>query len=363
MPLIGPKETRILVLGITTATEHLIREVENSPGSGLRIVGVLDDRTPAAGDAANHLFLGPLSGLERVLEQRRPHRIVVALRERRGRCPVRALLDAYVSRGIIVEDVETFSERLNGQVPVDSLTPMNVVYSDTFRPSRAYQVCAHALSVLAALVALGVLSPLLAIIAVAVKLDSPGPVLFRHPRVGERGRPFLLLKFRTMKDGGARRSEWEADNRDQVTRLGRWLRAFRLDELPQFVNVLRGEMNLVGPRPHPVSNVALFTLVARNLSERTGAAVSWYPLRLLVRPGMTGWAQVRYRYANNLQEEIEKLRLRPATTSSTRRCGSTSASRSKQRPCCFAATPRGGRRPRAWPSGLARRPGLCSRPR
>jgi lipopolysaccharide/colanic/teichoic acid biosynthesis glycosyltransferase len=302
------KEMRILILGITQATGELIREIDNRPRSGLTVVGVLDDHVPAASDPANHLFLGPLSGLERVIEQRRPHCIVVALSERRGHSPLRVLLDAYVSRGIVVEDAARFAERFTGQVPLEALTPMGIVYSGSFRPSAGYQACAHALSVLVAIVALVVLSPLLALIAAAIKADSPGPVLFRQTRAGARGRPFALLKFRTMKDGGARRSEWEADNRDQVTRVGKWLRAFRLDEMPQFVNIVRGEMNLVGPRPHPVSNLAMFTVVARNLSDMTGVAVGCYPLRLMVRPGLTGWAQVRYRYANNLHEEIEKLR-------------------------------------------------------
>jgi lipopolysaccharide/colanic/teichoic acid biosynthesis glycosyltransferase len=151
-------------------------------------------------------------------------------------------------------------------------------------------------------------APLLALIALAVKLDSAGPVLFAQQRVGRHGRPFTLLKFRTMHADGPRRSEWERDNRDRVTRVGKWLRAFRLDELPQFVNILRGEMNLVGPRPHPASNFELFTLVARNLNEVSGGAIGYYTLRSMVRPGITGWAQVRYRYANDLEEEIEKLR-------------------------------------------------------
>jgi lipopolysaccharide/colanic/teichoic acid biosynthesis glycosyltransferase len=106
----------------------------------------------------------------------------------------------------------------------------------------------------------------------------------------------------------AQHSEWAADNEARVTRVGKWLRTLRLDELPQFINILRGEMNLVGPRPHPVSNLELFTLVTRNLNETTGTSVSYYHLRSMVRPGLTGWAQVRYRYANNLEEEIEKLR-------------------------------------------------------
>jgi lipopolysaccharide/colanic/teichoic acid biosynthesis glycosyltransferase len=158
-----------------------------------------------------------------------------------------------------------------------------------------------------AAVALVLLAPILAVIALAIKLDSPGPVFFAQRRVGMHGRPFTLLKFRTMRDEHGRRSEWAGDNLDRVTRLGRWLRRFRLDELPQFINILRGEMNLVGPRPHPVSNLELFTLVARNLNELTGEAINCYTLRLVVRPGLTGWAQVRYRYANNLDEEIEKL--------------------------------------------------------
>jgi lipopolysaccharide/colanic/teichoic acid biosynthesis glycosyltransferase len=137
----------------------------------------------------------------------------------------------------------------------------------------------------------------MALIALAIRLDSPGPVLFVQDRVGLRGRHFRLLKFRTMLCGGPTTSEWVRDNEDRITRVGRWLRKFRFDELPQFVNILRGDMNLVGPRPHPVSNFTLF-------AER----IPYYMLRSSVRPGVTGWAQIRHGYANNLDEEIEKMR-------------------------------------------------------
>jgi lipopolysaccharide/colanic/teichoic acid biosynthesis glycosyltransferase len=122
-------------------------------------------------------------------------------------------------------------------------------------------------------------------------------VFFLHERAGLAGRRFRLIKFRTMRPVIARTSEWERDNAARITRVGRILRRFRLDELPQFINVLRGEMNLIGPRPHPVSNVELFT-------ER----IPYYSLRSLVRPGVTGWAQIRYGYANDLEEETEKMR-------------------------------------------------------
>jgi lipopolysaccharide/colanic/teichoic acid biosynthesis glycosyltransferase len=125
--------------------------------------------------------------------------------------------------------------------------------------------------------------------------------------VGRGGRTFRLLKFRTMRPATAATSEWARDNTSRLTRVGRWLRAFRLDELPQLVNILRGDMNLVGPRPHPVSNFPLFVLAMRNTPD-CGEQIPYYALRSLVRPGITGWAQVRYRYANDLCEEIEKMK-------------------------------------------------------
>jgi len=126
-------------------------------------------------------------------------------------------------------------------------------------------------------------------------------------RVGFRGRTFRLAKFRTMRGDAEAPSEWVKDNGHRITRLGYWLRRFRLDELPQLVNILRGEMNLVGPRPHPAANYALLATVMRNVPE-TGVEIPLYSLRTLVRPGITGWAQVRFGYANGVVEEIEKLR-------------------------------------------------------
>ena len=297
---------RILILGATPLAAELLREVENRP-RGCCVVGILDDVAPTL-LAGGKCAAGPLCELQSIVDQVQPHRIVIAMAERRGRMPMRALLDSYVSRGIVVEDAAEFYERFTEKLALEWLTPARVMESGKFQPSAGQRFLARAWSFIFALAALTATAPLMLVIAAAIKLDSRGPVLFRQHRVGLRGRAFTLLKFRTMYCDRARRSEWEGDNRDHVTRVGKWLRRFRLDELPQFINILRGEMNLVGPRPHPVTNLELLTLVARNLNELAGMAVGCYALRLVVPPGLTGWAQVRYHYANNLDEEIEKLR-------------------------------------------------------
>jgi lipopolysaccharide/colanic/teichoic acid biosynthesis glycosyltransferase len=303
---------RLLIVGTTPLAASVIQAIEARPGRHT-IVGIVEDpgiadEAVGAGRVHGYPRLGSIDGLPAIIGRAHPHRVVVALSERRGRTPLPALLDCCVPRGIAVDDAADFFERLTGRLVVEAMTPASIAFSGRFRPSLIQRICARLLTVLVAGAGLIVLLPVLALIAAAIKMDSAGPILFVQPRIGARGRPFNLLKFRSMHTAAGPHSEWVADNGDRVTRVGRWLRALRLDELPQFINMLRGEMNLVGPRPHPLTNLELFTLVGRNLNDKTGAAVSYYTLRSIVRPGLTGWAQVRYRYANNLEEEIEKLR-------------------------------------------------------
>jgi lipopolysaccharide/colanic/teichoic acid biosynthesis glycosyltransferase len=216
--------------------------------------------------------------------------------DRRGRLPLKPLLESRV-RGIVVENVAEFYERLTGKMAIEALTPGSLIHAQGFRNHGAPEEVARVVSVLAAIAGLIVVAPLLALIALAVKIDSRGPVLFVQDRSGRNGRPFGLLKFRTMHPSHEHVSEWVQDNSARITRLGRYLRRFRLDELPQLVNILRGEMNLVGPRPHPVCNQSIFI-----------DQIAYYGLRSTVRPGVTGWAQIRYGYANNIEEETEKMR-------------------------------------------------------
>lgn len=292
-------EERVLLVGIGAATDRLVDEIAARPESGWRLLGVVATLQPGRVPAGP--WLGPVPELERVVAETYPTRIVMAAGEWPQRQAEQVLLDARM-RGIRVENAADAIEELTGKLPIERLTARALIagrgflHADTM-PAGSTQRMTRVISLTGAFVGLVLLLPLLALIMLAVRLDSKGPVFFSQERIGMGGRPFRLLKFRTMRESGGRRSEWVSDNEHRITRVGRWLRRFRLDELPQLVNVIRGEMNLVGPRPHPVSNAELFL-----------ARIPHYRLRLTVRPGITGWAQVRYGYANGLDEETEKMR-------------------------------------------------------
>ena len=287
---------RVLILGTSPLARKLAQGIEARPDAGYAIVGVVDDGAGSEGTFAGYPLYGPLARLAKIIDDVRPGRIIVTMAERRGRLPVDELLQGRVE-GILVEDgVDTY-ERLTGKLAVEALTPSNLIFSKDFRKSQVDLAVARAVSLVTAVIGFIAFAPLFGLIALAIKLDSRGPIFFVQQRAGRYGRRFALVKFRTMLSAGAEMSEWVRDNSERVTRVGRWLRKFRLDELPQFLNMLRGDMNLVGPRPHPVSNYQLFI-----------ENIPYYALRSVVRPGLTGWAQVRYGYANDLQEETEKMR-------------------------------------------------------
>lgn len=297
---------RTLILGASPLARALVDEINARPNGRYAVIGVVTEHGVPQTSAFDCPVLGVLDDLPRIITAYRPQRIVIALAERRAHLPTDRLVEARTRDGIIVEHGTDVYEWLTGKLAIESLTPSNVIFSREFRPSRVTQWAARAISVAVAVCGLVVCAPLLALVAAAVKLDSRGPVLFVQDRVGFGGRRFRLYKFRSMRDGEAR-SEWAADNDERITRVGRVLRKYRLDELPQLVNVVRGDMNLVGPRPHPLSNFELFVLVSRN-TPMHGSQIPYYSMRSSVRPGITGWAQVRYKYANGLGEEIEKLR-------------------------------------------------------
>jgi exopolysaccharide biosynthesis polyprenyl glycosylphosphotransferase len=290
-----PFRQRLLVLGRGDLAAGLIREIERRPHLRYTVVGCVDD-DHRAGPDARPPHLGPLERLGDIVASVHPDRVIVALSERRGRLPLRALVQARLD-GILVEDGVEMYERLTGKLAIESLTPSGIIFSRDFRKSFLDQAVGRALSLVVAIVGLVVMAPLLAVVGLAIRLDSGRPILYVHERVGLHGRRFKLLKFRTMHRGGADAADWTRDQTDRVTRVGKWLRRFRLDELPQFVNILRGDMNLVGPRPHRVAKYEAFL-----------EGIPYFALRSAVRPGLTGWAQVRSGYAARLDEETEKAR-------------------------------------------------------
>jgi exopolysaccharide biosynthesis polyprenyl glycosylphosphotransferase len=300
-----PRIERILILGTTPLAVELVAAIRSQPHCHYAVVG-------AVGEGADVQRIGcPVLGtsddLPQILAHVKPDRIVIAMGEQRGRLPVHHLVQARISNGVRVDGGERFYEHLTGKLAIDSLTPSRFIFTEDFRPSAVTLGIARIISVVVAVLGLVFLSPLLALMALAIRLDSPGPILFVQERIGQGGRPFKLFKFRTMRPARRTHSEWVRDNDDRITRVGRWFRKFRFDELPQFINVLLGDMNLVGPRPHPHSNLEMFSLVSRNVPQ-CGEQIPYYTLRCMIRPGITGWAQVRYRYANDLGEEMEKLR-------------------------------------------------------
>jgi exopolysaccharide biosynthesis polyprenyl glycosylphosphotransferase len=289
-----PFQERVLILGTGSLSSRIAMEIDAQPHFRQRVVGVVPEESGAV--SSGHTEFGPIEQLAGILGEIRPDRVVVALGERRGRLPVRALLDARLA-GVVVEDGTDAYERLTGKLAIEALTPSSLVFSHDFRKSRVDLLAGRALTLGVALAGLPVFLVLCPLIALAIRLDSRGPVLFAQERIGLGGRRFRLLKFRTMHPANGRTSEWVRDNERRVTRVGEHLRRYRLDELPQVLNMLAGTMNLVGPRPHPATNQELFQHM-----------IPYYALRSVVRPGVTGWAQIRYGYANNLEEETEKMR-------------------------------------------------------
>jgi len=290
------KVPRVLIVGSGSMASKVIEAIEAPRRPLYAVAGIVDDLRPDADGPDAARWLGPFDRLAAIVAQVHPACIVVSGGIRPQGLPMQSLLDSRVS-GIPVEDVCDFYERVTGKVAIESLRPIALIMSKGFRNHGADEATARIVSIVFASIGLVLVAPFLVILAMAIRFDSRGSVLFIQPRAGRDGRPFGLLKFRTMRPCLEARSEWVVDNMDRITPIGRWLRRFRLDELPQLINVLQGDMNLIGPRPHPTGNHAAFV-----------DQIAYYRVRNSLRPGVTGWAQVRYGYANNLEEETEKMR-------------------------------------------------------
>ncbi len=297
----GVREPRshILVLGTGPLARELVKEIIRRPELGFWVRGFVDDNPELIGvSIVNPCIIGLYQDLPRLVSENRIDHIAVEIQDRRGRLPIKELLDIK-TRGIVIEDATSLYERVTGKIAIENLKPSWMIFNPGFEVSGRLLMLKRILSVFFSAVLLILLSPAILLTMIFIKLDSMGPIFYRQKRVGQDGRVFTLWKFRTMhrdaeKDTGAVWAAGKSDSR--VTRAGRILRRTRLDEVPQLYNVFRGDMSLVGPRPERPEFV-----------ENLAKTIPFYQLRHAVKPGLTGWAQINYRYANSVEDTVEKL--------------------------------------------------------
>jgi sugar transferase (PEP-CTERM system associated) len=294
---------RVVILGEGALAESLLREIEMRPELGIRVAG----RAPLpAVDSyrGNHeapVVLSQTSfceGLATSRPVRGIDRIVVAMEERRGKLPVDLLL-SLKNRGVQVQDGNDVYESITGKVPIESIRLSWLLFSPGSHASRLFLIYKRCASVMISIVGLLVSLPLIPFVILAIKLSSRGRVLYWQNRVGRDDKIFRCYKFRTMRTDAEADSGpiWAEDGDPRVTPVGRFLRKMRIDEIPQLLNVLKGDMSLVGPRPERPEFVAAL-----------GEQIPYYHLRHSVRPGITGWAQILYKYGSSVEDAKEKLR-------------------------------------------------------
>jgi sugar transferase (PEP-CTERM system associated) len=284
---------RVIILGTEQQAVDLAREVLQRREAGYEVIGFIGDDPALIGQSLiNPCVIGTTDQLEEVVRRSNADRIVVALTDRRGRMPLDPLLNVKLRDDVAVEDWANFFERLTGKISTERLQPSQLIFADNLRWLRFYRRLRRIADVLLALAGLLLTAPLMLLTAILIKLESRGPVFYTQERVGQHGRPFKIIKFRSMRtDAEANGAVWASQDDPRVTRVGRLIRKLRIDELPQFINVLRGEMSVIGPRPERSQFVA-------QLSE----VLPYYSQRHLVKPGITGWAQVRYPYGASLED-------------------------------------------------------------
>jgi exopolysaccharide biosynthesis polyprenyl glycosylphosphotransferase len=292
--LLGKIRTeRVIFLGDSSVLQEIASHLEAHPEKGLTPLGFLDDSHAIAGK-----WLGAISDLREVVNQVRPQRIVVGLRERRSNLPVTQLLELRLS-GIRIEDALNTYEMAFERISTHELRPSQLIFSSSdLGPNRTGVRLQSAYSMAIAAAAALAAAPVMLLVAALVKLTSPGPALFRQQRVGKNNCIFTLYKFRSMvRDAEAESGAvWATRNDPRVTPVGRWLRKLRLDELPQLFNVLKGDMSIVGPRPERPEFVA-------ELEKR----IPYYRQRHCIKPGITGWAQIKHKYGDSIEDTIVKL--------------------------------------------------------
>jgi len=286
---------RVLLVGAGSMARTLVEEIRRLKDPAYEILGYVrcDDESSPGFDVP---CLGTADQLETISNKERADRVVVALDERRGKLPVIELLNCRLS-GLRVQEAELLYEKLTGKIAVQRLRPSYLVFSDGFTQGRITFAVKRALDVALAVVGLLLAAPIALLTALAIKLESRGPVFYGQTRVGKDGRIFTVHKFRSMRtDAETGGPQWAAKNDSRVTRVGTIIRMTRIDEIPQMWNILRNEMSFVGPRPERPFFV-----------DELRKQIPYYMERLIVKPGLTGWAQINYQYGSSVEDALTKL--------------------------------------------------------
>ena len=289
---------KILIVGSGESAVEIAREVLTRRHAGYRIVGFVGTDSEQVGKSLiNPRVIGLTDELGDVVKRENVDRIVVAMGERRGQFPTDKLLQLSLAGHVSIEEGAAFYERITGRVSLSMIRPSWLIFTGPGRKAKLASISRSVVHRLAALVGAILSLPIVIVTAILIKLDSRGPVFYKQERVGKNGRTFVLTKFRSMRvDAEADGPVWASKGDDRTTRVGRVIRKIRVDEIPQFWNILKGEMSFVGPRPerpHFVSQLA--------------QEIPYYEQRHLIAPGLTGWAQIKYPYGASIEDARQKL--------------------------------------------------------
>ena len=289
---------RILIVGSGNLAVEVAREVLDRPDAGYRIVGFVGTDSELLGRSLlNPKVIGVTSELDTIVKREDIDRIVVAMGERRGALPTDKLLQLSLAGKVWIEEGASFYERITGRVSLNMIRPSWLIFSGRGRQARLAALARSTVHRLIALIGAILSLPIVVITSLLIRLESPGPIFYRQERVGKNGRAFVLVKFRSMRvDAEQEGPVWATKDDDRTTRVGRIIRKIRVDEIPQFWNILRGDMNFVGPRPERPHFVAQLAL-----------EIPYYEQRHLIAPGLTGWAQIKYPYGASIEDARQKL--------------------------------------------------------
>jgi sugar transferase (PEP-CTERM system associated) len=282
---------RVYVLGTGERAQRVVLGLRQNPEIGVEIAswtGKMEGAVTRESVAAH---------LMEIVHKQKVHRVIVAMPDRRGTIPMPELLQLRM-QGVKIEEATSWLEKISGKIEVENLYPSWLVFGEGFRRSTAFKLVRRAVSIVISLIGLILALPLFPLIMLSIRLDSKGHVFYTQTRVGKAGRVFKVVKFRTMRQDAEAENgpQWAGNGDPRVTRVGKFLRSSRLDEIPQLWCVLKGDMAFVGPRPERPEMIELFS-----------KDIPYYGVRHMVRPGLTGWAQVMYKYGSTVEDMREKL--------------------------------------------------------